>query len=261
MVRRASVPNKLKFIPTIRALPSGEGENMGMVDLKSSKGKVPGYIAVPRNGKGPGVLVLHAWWGLNDFFKDVCDRLAAAGFLAFAPDLYRGATASTRDDAKKLMSKLDQKAAFEDITIALNGIQTRPAVRGKRLGVIGMSLGAFQALELVQELPGDIAAIVLFYGTREGDYDQTKLSKTEAAFLGHFAETDEFESTASVQALEKLLHTLGKDVTFHSYPGTGHWFFESDVPDAFDPSAAEIAWTRTVAFLRSTLPGSMPSRS
>src|SRR2546425_9227742 len=90
------------------------------------------------------------------------------------------------------------------------GLQTHTAVRGKRLGVIGFSLGAFLGLGLVQEFPGDVAAVVLFYGTREGDYDAAKLSKTKAAFLGHFAETDEFESATSVADLEKVLHTIGK---------------------------------------------------
>jgi carboxymethylenebutenolidase len=228
---------------------------MGMVELKSPEGKVSGYLAVPKNGKGPGILVLHAWWGLTDFFKDLCDRLATAGFVAFAPDLYRGATASTKGEAENLVSKLDQEAAGRDIASGVRGLQSHPAVRGKRLGAVGLSLGAFWGLWLVQELPEDVAAIVLFYGTREGNYDTTKLSKTKAAFLGHFAETDEFEATASVRDLEKLLRTLGKEVKFHTYPGTTHWFFENDRPDAYDPGAAKIAWERTIRFLTTQLPG------
>ena len=226
-----------------------------MIELKSPEGKVPGYLAVPKKGNGPGVLVLHAWWGLTDFFKGLSDRLASAGFVAFAPDLYRGATASTRDEAKKLLPKLDDESAHRDIAGGVRGLQSHPAVRGKRLGVVGLSLGAFWSLWLAQELPEDLGAIVLFYGTREGDYDQTKLSKAQAAFLGHFAETDEFESAASVQDLEKLLRTLGKDVTFHTYPRTTHWFFENDRPDAYNAGAAKIAWGRTVRFLTTQLPG------
>ena len=84
---------------------------MAMVDLKSPEGTVSGYLAVPKNGKGPGVLVLHAWWGLNDFFKGLCDRLATDGFVAFAPDLYRGATASTRDGAENLQKLIRQLPA------------------------------------------------------------------------------------------------------------------------------------------------------
>ena len=228
-----------------------------MIELKSPGGNVPGYLAVPKKGNGPGVLVLHAWWGLTDFFKGLSDRLASAGFVAFAPDLYRGATASTRDEAKKLLPKLDDERARRDIAGAVRGLQSHPAVRGKRLGVVGLSLGAFWSLWLAQELPEDLGAIVLFYGTREGDYDQTKLSKAQAAFLGHFAETDEFESAASVQGLEKLLRTLGKDVTFHTYSGTTHWFFENDRPDAYNAGAAKIAWERTIRFLTTQLPGEL----
>src|SRR6266702_5438489 len=99
---------------------------MAMVDLKSSEGTVSGYLAIPKKGLGPGVLVLHAWWGLNDFFKGLCDRLATAGFVAFAPDLYRGATASTRDGAKALMSKLSEQAASEDIVRSVKALQIHP---------------------------------------------------------------------------------------------------------------------------------------
>src|SRR5436309_1736900 len=224
---------------------------MAMVDLKSPEGTVPGYLAIPKKAHGPGVLVLHAWWGLNDFFKGLCDELATAGFVAFAPDLYRGATASTRDGAERLMSKLDQKVAGHDILNGVRGLQSHPRVKGKHLGVIGFSMGAFWGLRLAQELPADVAAVVLFYGTGDGNYSQIR-----AAFLGHFAETDEFESPAVVQDLEKILRTTsGKNVTFHSYSVTTRWFFEKDRPDAYDAQAARLAWQRTIRFLKTQLPG------
>src|SRR5256712_12553637 len=116
---------------------------MAMVDLKSREGTVSGYLAIPKKGNGPGVLVLHAWWGLNDFFKGLCDQLALAGFVAFAPDLYRGATTSTRDGAENLMSKLDQKAAGRDILGGARRLRSHPGAKGKQLGVIGFFEGAF----------------------------------------------------------------------------------------------------------------------
>ncbi len=230
------------------------GGNGGTVVLKSPEGTVLGYLAVPGKGNGPGVLVLHAWWGLNDFFKDLCDRLATAGFVVFAPDLYHGATASTRDGAESLLSKLDQKAAGRDIVSAVRGLEIHPSVKGKRLGLVGFSLGAFLGLWLAQELPADLAAVVLFYGTREGNYERG-FAATKAAFLGHFAETDEFESSASARELETLLRTSGKEVTFHTYPGTTHWFFEKDRSDAYDADAAKLAWQRTIRFLTTQLSG------
>ena len=227
---------------------------MAIVDLKSPEGTVPGYLAITKKGRGPGVLVLHAWWGLKDFFKGHCDELARAGFVAFAPDLYRGATASTRDGAERLMSKLDQKVAGQDILNGVRGLQSHQAVKGKHLGVIGFSMGAFWSLWLAQELPADVAAVVLFYGTGDGNYSHIK-----AAFLGHFAETDEFESSAAVRDLEKDLRTRVTDLTFYTYPGTTHWFFENDRPDAYDGSAAELAWQRTTRFLTAQLPGESAS--
>ncbi len=246
--------SRLKFRHRFRELRLEGDVNMGIVELKSPEGSVQGYIAVPKKVSGPGVLVLHAWWGLNDFFKELCDRLATAGFVAFAPDLYGGATASTRDGAKALMSKLSEKAASEDIVRSVKALQVQPGVRGKHPGVIGFSLGAFWALWLAQEIPADLGAVVLFYGTREGNYERG-FAATKAAFLGHFAEKDEFESPASVQELEKLLRTNGRDVTFYTYPGTSHWFFEKDRPDAYDSKSADIAWQRTLQFLTNHLSG------
>src|SRR5436309_13752750 len=147
---------------------------MAMVDLKSPEGTVPGYLAMPKKGRGPGVLVLHAWWGLNDFFKGLCDELATAGFVAFAADLYRGATASTRDGAERLMSKLDQKVAGQDILNGVRGLQSHPGPKEKHLGVIGFSMGAFWSLWLAQELAAGVAAVVLFYGTGGGRYCHIK---------------------------------------------------------------------------------------
>src|SRR5438876_11235981 len=223
---------------------------MTMVELKSQDGKVSGYLAVPKTDSGPGLLVLHAWWGLNDFFKSRCDRLATDGFVAFAPDLYRGATASTRDGAENLMAKVDQTAAGRDIVIGLRGLQSHPRVKGKHLGVMGFSMGAFWSLWLAQTLPADVATVVLFYGTGDGNY-----SRIQAAFLGHFAETDEFESPVAVRDLEKVLRTTGKDVTFYTYPGTTHWIFEKDRPDASVATAASLDWERTSRFVTTQLSG------
>ena len=107
-------------------------------------------------------------------------------------------------------------------------------------------MGAAWAIELATgERPDDFAAVVLFYGAGEGDF-----APSRAAFLGHFAPGDEWEPDEGVAALEAAIRAAGKEVTFHRYPGAGHWFFEADRPDAYDPAAAELAWERTVAHLR-----------
>lgn len=223
---------------------------MGKAERKSTDGSVQGYVAIPTKRDGPGVLVLHAWWGLNDFFRSVCDRLATAGFVALAPDLYHGATASTIEDAKAVMSKLKQEEARDDIVKGVRALQGDPKVPGKRIGVIGFSMGAYWALWLAEEHPEDVAAAVLFYGTGEARYE-----KAQAAFLGHFAEKDPYESPEYVLEVEKALRTGGREVTFHTYTGTTHWFFEEDRRDAFNAAAARVAWQRTMGFLTTHLVG------
>ena len=206
-----------------------------------------GFLAVPPSGTGPGVLVLHAWWGLNDTIKAFCTRLANSGFVAFAPDLYHGKVADTIADAEALGKALDAnhlqaKAEIKDAAKFLHE-RADPAERG--LTVIGFSLGAYYALDLSNADPEYIGAVVIFYGTGAEDF-----SSSRAAYLGHFAENDEFEPQANVDGLEETLRLAGRPATFHLYPGTGHWFFEPDRPDAYNQAAASLAWDRTLEFLK-----------
>lgn len=205
-----------------------------------------GFFVVPDAGTGPGVLILHPWWGLNDTMKDVCDRLAGEGFVAFAPDLYHGKVAVTIEEAERLSSELDDEQARADIAGAVDLLSDRATP--DRLGVIGFSLGAYYALGLSVDDPERVRAVVLFYGVGPGDF-----SRSKAAYMGHFAETDEYEPAANVEWLEAALNEAGRPVIFYRYEDVGHWFFEPDRPDAYDQPAAQLAWDRTVAFLRNRL--------
>lgn len=207
-----------------------------------------GYLAVPRPGKGPGVLVLHAWWGLNDTMKEACERLADEGFVAFAPDLYKGRLATTVEEAKILSSQLDDQQATGDIADAVDFLWARADVDDRGLGVIGFSLGAYYALQLSAEDPDRVRAVVLFYGTGSADF-----SRSKAVYQGHYAETDPYEPAEDVDWLESALKSAGRPVTFYRYEGVGHWFFESDRADAYNEPAAGLAWERAVAFLGNTL--------
>jgi len=206
-----------------------------------------GFLAVPSTGKGPGVLVLHAWWGLNDTFKAVCTRLAESGFVAFAPDLYHGKVADSIPDAETLVKALNANhlEAEAEITEATTFLDERAGQAGGGLAVIGFSLGANYALDLAAADPEHIRSVVLFYGTGGGDFSSSK-----AAYLGHFAENDEFEPLSGVNDLEESLRRAGRPVTFYRYPGTGHWFFEPDRSQAYNQAAARLAWDRTLAFLK-----------
>jgi carboxymethylenebutenolidase len=206
-----------------------------------------GFLAVPSIGRGPGVLVLHAWWGLNDTIKDFCTRLTDAGFVAFAPDLYHGKVADNVADAEALGQALDANhlQAKAEIAEATRFLHEQVGQAGDGLAVIGFSLGAYYALDLAAADSGRIRSVVLFYGTGGGDF-----SNSRADYLGHFAENDEFEPQANVDDLEEALRRAGRWVTFHRYSGTGHWFFEPDRSQAYNPAAASLAWERTLAFLR-----------
>lgn len=203
-----------------------------------------GYLALPEQSSAPGIIVLHAWWGLKPFFKQLCDRLAAEGFVAFAPDLNEGRIASTIDEAKQIMSELDSERKQAIVTRLVNFMRNRPEVENEPLSLIGFSMGAAWSLVLASERPEDIRKVVLFYGAGEADF-----SKVKAEILGHYSDVDEWEEIDYVRAMEADMRNAGLNPNFHIYPNLSHWFFEEDRPE-FDPQAAEVAWKRTLNFLR-----------
>ena len=206
-----------------------------------------GYLAMPATGKGSAVLVLHAWWGLNDTIKAFCTRLADAGFVAFAPDLYHGQIANTIADAEALVKVLNttRTQAEAEIKTAALFLNERSGLADPNLAVIGFSLGANYALDFAIADPEHVRSVVLFYGTGGGNFIQSR-----AAYLGHFAEQDDFEPPAGVNELEEALKDAGRPVTFYRYNGVGHWFFEPDRVQAYNSTAASLAWDRTLAFLK-----------
>lgn len=210
-----------------------------------------GYAVAPDSGSGPGVLVLHAWWGLTPFFRSVCDRLADEGFVALAPDLHGdGQVAETPDEAEALLAATDPNRTANLVVASLSALRAMPATPEGRVGVLGFSMGASWAFWAATRFPDDVAAVSAYYGSQDIDF-----APARAAFQGHFAEIDEFESDDDVNYLEAQLRLAGHEVDFHRYPGTGHWFAERDRPAAHVPAADELAWDRTIAFLRTHLAG------
>lgn len=203
-----------------------------------------GYLALPSAPDAPGVIVLHAWWGLNSTFKNLCDRLASEGFAAFAPDLKLGKIAKTIDEAKQQMPENEVEQIYPIVIAALDFFRKQPEIRKEPLSVIGFSMGATWALVLASERPKDIDKVVLFYGNYEG----MDISNIRADVLGHFSDIDEWEPLEGVRATEAAMQTVGLKPAFHIYPNKKHWFFEEDRPE-YDPEAAKLAWTRTLDFL------------
>ena len=206
------------------------------------------YFVKPLSGSGKGVLALHAWWGLNAFMRGFCDRLAGEGFTVLAPDLYHGAIANTIPEAEKLRSKLKRQAASQAIHQAAERLRQETGEGQEGIGVVGFSLGGYWALWLAEQPASAVLATVVFYGTRSGDYRESR-----SAFQVHLAESDPYVSASGVKALHKCLKAAGRTAEFHSYPGTSHWFFEDDRTDAYQNEAADLAWKRTHEFLQGSL--------
>ncbi len=176
------------------------------------------YLAAPEGG-GPGVLVLHAWWGLKPFFKEVCDRLAAEGFTALAPDLYQGHLAGTIKEAEELLHlEQDNIGLLQAIVQASLG--HLESLKSGQLGVMGFSMGAYWSMVAAASDPR-VKAVVLYYGT--SDVDPRKI---HAAVQGHFAEHDPYESPEGVGAMGEAMKAAGVNAAFYTYAGTSHWFME-----------------------------------
>jgi len=204
------------------------------------------YMSIPESGKGPGVIVLHAWWGLNAFFMKFCDLLSQEGFVALAPDLYHGEVAATIDEARSLKSKINRKVANTEMKAAVTYLLSHEVVVDPKVSLIGFSLGASYANWLAINKPKNIQSVVLFYGDGGG-----KFEKSKATYLGHYAERDRYGSgPGQVKVFEERLLEAGRDVTFYTYKDTEHWFFEQDRPDAYHAEAAKLAWERTIDYLR-----------
>ena len=220
------------------------------IEFASNGDTVKGYLAVPRSGRGPGVLVIQEWWGLVDHVRDVCDRFAREGFVALAPDLYRGETASDPDRAGRLMMGLEIPRAARDLERCVQGLLGHEAALGAKVGAVGFCMGGQLALFAATRSPR-VGAVVDFYGIHPKV--SLDLAALEAAVLGFFGERDEFVPPQAARKLQAELEAAKKRVRFEILPGVGHAFFNDARPDAFDARAAAHAWAETLAFLRAEL--------
>jgi len=222
-----------------------------MIEFPSNGGTCPGYLATPESGSGPGVIVIQEWWGLVPHIKDVADRFAKEGFVALAPDLYRGKAATEPDEAGKYMMALDMAQAATDLSGAVDEVARRG--NGSGVGVVGFCMGGGLALVLACQRPDKVKAVAPFYGVIPWPEAQPDWSKLSASVAGNYAEMDSFASPEAVAELEKKLKALGKDVVMYVYPGTDHAFFNDVRPEVYDAAASHLAFSRTVAHLRSHL--------
>lgn len=221
-----------------------------LVEFKANGRTANGYLAIPRQGSGPGVIVIQEWWGLVDHIKDVCERFANEGFVALAPDVYHGKTAKSPDEAGKLMMALRIDEAEKDLNGAIQYLLDHEATTGDKAGVVGFCMGGALSLYAATKNP-NIGACVVFYGIHPNV--KPDLPNLQAPVLGIYAEKDGFVTPEVVHNLEQQLKSLGKQVETHIYPQTDHAFFNDTRPEVYNAEASADAWQRTIEFLRSAL--------
>lgn len=213
-----------------------------MVEFGGARDKGTGFMA-HSDRVGPGIVLLHEWFGLQDSFKRFATRLSEEGFTVLAPDLYDGQLASNVEEAESLMQGLDQDKTARRVKAAAEFLRDN---WHPRVGVVGFSLGAAYAADLAMEFP--VEGTVMYYSTADPN-----ISRWHGPLLLHFAENDDFEPQEAVDAYVGALEGAGVDHEAHTYPGVGHWFANAAVTSAYDDAAAELAFERTVEFFRYNL--------
>ena len=197
----------------------------------------------------PLLLVLHEWWGLTAHIREVARRLAWEGYAAAVPALYARLGSTVTEDpaeAAKLMSALSSQAALRDLNVVIQTLKAHPAVDALRIGMIGFSMGGTIALTMATH-NSDLKAAVVFYG-------KVPLLESLDALLCplqyHFPAKDEWVTKAEVALLQQGLRSFGKAGEVHAYPEAGHAFFNETRPEVYRPEDAQVAWQRTLRFLR-----------
>lgn len=217
-----------------------------MVEFRANGRMANGYLSVPDN-PGPGIVVIQEYWGLVDHIKNLADRFAAEGFVALAPDLYRGTVTRSPDEAGKMLMALNIGEAAKDIKGAAEFLLDLEDVEPKKVGALGFCMGGQLALYAATEFPEQISAGVDFYGIHpHAQIDPTKL---EVPILAHFARRDTFVPEESARALIDSIESKGKPIEAHFYDAD-HAFFNDTRPEVHNRAAAALAWTRTLDFLR-----------
>ena len=225
------------------------------VEFQSNGSTASGYLATPPGGTGPGVLVLQEWWGLDSGIKQQADRLAEAGFVVLAPDLYHGELAGHDeiDKASELMNSLPPDRAARDMSGAVDFLAGHEAVTGDALGAVGFCMGGMLSMLIAANRGDKIKAVVPFYGFPQGEMEPD-WSGLEAAIQGHMAENDDFFGPEAAKALEAKLQDMGKECNFTVHEDTGHAFMgPHNALGTHEPELAEKVWPQVVDFLHDCL--------
>jgi carboxymethylenebutenolidase len=220
------------------------------VSYPSGSETVSGYLALPGSGKHPALIVIHEFWGLNDWVKDEAQKFAAQGYVVLAVDLYRGKVATTPDEAHELMRGVPEDRAARDLEAAFAYLAARPDVDAGKIGVVGWCMGGGYSIRFAVSEP-KLAACIVNYGPLPTD--PTNIAKIKAPVMGNFGADDRGITPASVQAFDAAMKAAGKSVDVKEYDGAGHAFENPNNKDGYRPAATADAWTRMTAFLKKAL--------
>lgn len=248
--RRAALA--LAAVATAVAVAAPIPAQGGPILFTQGSSRVMGHLALPQGqGTHPAMIVIHEWWGLNDWVKRQADSLAAHGYVVLAVDLYEGKVAADAEMAHQLMSGLAEDKAIRTLRAAADFLRGREDVRAQAVGVIGWCMGGRYAIRLAAADPG-IRACVMYYGAPITD--PAAIRGLQAAVLGNFGGEDKGPSPEQVREFEAALRKAGKRVEFKIYPGAGHAFANETNPwGGYRKDAARDAWKRTLAFLNEEL--------
>jgi carboxymethylenebutenolidase len=221
------------------------------VSYKSGDETVQGLLYTPSgNGPFPAIIVIHEWWGLNDWVKEQASRLSDQGYAALAIDLYRGKVAKTPDEAHEIMRGVPEDRAKRDLHAAFGFLASQPNVKKDRIGAIGWCMGGGYALDVALQEP-TLAADVINYGHLATD--PQALKKINAPILGLFGAQDRGITPADVRKFGEALDQMGKKIEIKIYDDAGHAFENPNNKDGYREADAADAWKRTVDFLATTL--------
>jgi carboxymethylenebutenolidase len=225
------------------------------VSFPSNGSEASGYLVRPEGGGGPGILVIQEWWGLDSGIKEMASRLAAAGFVALAPDLYHGELAQhdEMDKASQLMQSMPPGRAASDMSGAIDYLAGLDGVTGRGIGVVGFCMGGMLSFLIAAGRPDKVVAVVPFYGfpAPEMEPDWSNMS---AVIRGHMAENDDFFTPEMAKALEAKLQGMSKDVTLTIHPGTGHAFMgPHNALGTLNEELASVIWPQMLTFLHEQL--------
>lgn len=217
------------------------------VTFTSNDREVHGYLQVPRSGNGPGVIVIQEWWGLTSHIADIVRRLADAGFVSLAPDLYGGRVTHDVAEAAEMMTQLPLETAVEDLSGAVDFLLQHDSVTSSTVGAVGFCMGGGFVLKLAASSGTKISAAVPFYGLPSGEVDYSGMA---AAVQGHFGLEDQsIPVTAVEEAMQITAEQSGKTPAVFFYPA-GHAFLNHEnLLGTFDQDQADLAWDRATGFL------------